>query len=81
MSCESRRARRGEPAVTEPPVRRTLESRVAKVYTPSQKAAILEPVALGLDLDDLGAVASPEGSRGAALEPSIVWRGFVYAAG
>jgi transposase-like protein len=34
-----------EPAATEPPVRRTLKSRVAKVYTPSQKALILEDAA------------------------------------
>jgi len=31
-----------EPAAAEPPVRRTLKSRVARVYTPSQKALILE---------------------------------------
>jgi putative transposase len=34
-----------EPRATEPPVRRTLKSRVAKVYTPSQKAVILEDAA------------------------------------
>jgi transposase InsO family protein len=34
-----------EPAAAEPRVRRTLKSRVAKVYTPSQKAVILEDAA------------------------------------
>lgn len=33
------------PPATEPPARRTLKSRVAKVYTPSQKAVILEDAA------------------------------------
>src|SRR5512132_2183037 len=34
-----------EPTPTKPPVRRTLESRVAKLYTPSQKALVLEDAA------------------------------------
>jgi putative transposase len=34
-----------EAAVTQPPVRRTMKSRVAKLYTPSQKAEILEHAA------------------------------------
>ncbi len=34
-----------EPTTAEPAVRRTLKSRVAKLYTPSQKAAILEDAA------------------------------------
>ena len=34
-----------EPRATEPPVRRSLKSRVAKLYTPSQKALILEDAA------------------------------------
>lgn len=34
-----------EPTPAKPPVRRTLKSRVAKVYTPSQKALVLEDAA------------------------------------
>jgi transposase InsO family protein len=38
-------AKASEPTPAEPPVRRTLKSRVAKLYTPSQKAEILEHAA------------------------------------